>query len=167
MRVKPIKQFLTALTPPPDKSITIRALIMGLLASGTTYVYNPLVSGDTVSALGAVSALGGEVDFRGGVITIKGAGSLLDCTVDAGNSATALRLLMGAVAGQNVTVKFTGRCSDSYSDNQSRNNRANNREYNLRHGFCQKDGFRRDRHALQYPKVFTFQRERRNREHCR
>lgn len=108
MRIKPIKQFFTALTPPPDKSITIRALIMGLLANGTTYVYNPLVSGDTVSALGAVSALGGEVDFRGGVITVKGGHPLLDCTVDAGNSATALRLLMGVVAGQNASVKFTG-----------------------------------------------------------
>lgn len=106
MRIKPMKQFSCALTPPPDKSITIRAAIMGWLASGVTEIVNPLISGDTVSAFNAVSALGVEVDFSQGKIVIRG-GNFCDGKVDAGNSATTLRLLTGAAAGR-VNATFTG-----------------------------------------------------------
>ncbi|MBR2968037.1 MAG: 3-phosphoshikimate 1-carboxyvinyltransferase [Clostridia bacterium] len=107
MRIKPVKQFFRALTPPPDKSITIRAVIMGLLASGTTVVRNPLLSGDTVAAIEAVSALGASVDFKGGALHITG-GEIKSGTVDAKNSATVMRLLAGAIAGSNATVTIKG-----------------------------------------------------------
>ena len=107
MKIKPIKQFFRALTPPPDKSITIRAIIMGLLANGTTVIRNPLLSGDTVAAINAVSVLGASVDFRGGVLYVTG-GKIKSGTIDAQNSATTLRLLAGAIAGSDATVTVKG-----------------------------------------------------------
>lgn len=110
MKVKPIKQFFRVLTPPPDKSITIRALIMGMLANGETIIKNPLLSGDTVAAIDAISALGAEVDFKSGAITIRG-GKPQSAVVDAKNSATTLRLLAGAVSGYDVIVTLKGDAS--------------------------------------------------------
>ena len=106
MRIKPMKRFNCMLTPPPDKSVTIRALIMGYLASGRTVITNPLISGDTVSAMNAVASLGGEVYFKEGRITVLG-GNFSDGKVDAGNSATTARLLCGAVAARSNVI-FTG-----------------------------------------------------------
>lgn len=107
MRIRPMKQFMRALTPPPDKSITIRAAVMGWLASGKTTIVNPLISGDTVSAFDAVAALGAEIEVKNGAFVITG-GRSIDGNVDAGNSATTLRLLAGATVGKDKTVTFTG-----------------------------------------------------------
>ena len=107
MRIKPIKEFNRALTPPPDKSITIRAVIMGWLSSGTTVIKNPLLSGDTIAAIDAVGELGAEVNFEKGNLIIKG-GNFCSGTVDARNSATTMRLLAGAAAGLNIDVTING-----------------------------------------------------------
>ena len=110
MRIKPIKEFNRALTPPPDKSITIRAVIMGWLSSGTTVIKNPLLSGDTIAAIDAVGELGAEVNFEKGNLIIKG-GNFCSGTVDARNSATTMRLLAGAAAGLNIDVTINGDAS--------------------------------------------------------
>ena len=107
MRIKPIKDFSRALTPPPDKSITIRAAILGWLSSGETVIKNPLLSGDTISAIDAVSTLGAEVGFKGGAITVKG-GNFCSGAVDARNSATTMRLLAGAAASLDIDVTIKG-----------------------------------------------------------
>lgn len=107
MRVKPIKEFNRILTPPPDKSITIRAIIMGMLARGETVINNPLISGDTVSAVNCAVSLGAEAQFYGGSLKIIG-GHIKSAEVDAGNSATTLRLLVGALCGKNGNFTFTG-----------------------------------------------------------
>lgn len=107
MRIRPMKSFGMALTPPPDKSITIRAIILGMLAHGRTTVVNPLISGDTLSAINAVCALGADVDIKAGSLVVTGGGPN-SAKIDAGNSATVMRLLAGAVAGKNVDVTLIG-----------------------------------------------------------
>lgn len=106
MRIKPLKRFCNILTPPPDKSVTIRSLVLGWLGKGTTTISNPLLSGDTLSAINAVATLGAEIDFTGGKISVVG-GKFESGKVDAGNSATTARLLIGATAGR-VNAFFTG-----------------------------------------------------------
>jgi len=58
-----------AITPPSDKSITIRALILGALAEGSTVVKSPLNALDTRSALLAMQLLGatGALAARSGM----------------------------------------------------------------------------------------------------
>ncbi len=110
MRIKPVKEFKRILTPPPDKSITIRAAIMGLLASGRTTILNPLYSGDTLAAIDSVSLLGGDVSVDKGAIVVEG-GRVNGGNVDARNSATTMRLLVGALSGLNVTACVKGDAS--------------------------------------------------------
>ncbi len=98
------------LTPPSDKSITIRALILGALADGSTVVRNPLNALDTRSALLAMQLLGAGVYEREHDWTIIG-GELHSPSgaLDLGNSGTALRLLTGALAARSgVEVVLTG-----------------------------------------------------------
>ncbi len=110
MRIKPVKQFNLALTPPPDKSITIRAAILGWLACGTTEIINPLFCGDTAAAFDAVAALGADVRFDKGAMTVVG-GKIRGAEADARNSATVMRLLAGALSGSDATAIITGDAS--------------------------------------------------------
>ncbi|MEO8619244.1 MAG: 3-phosphoshikimate 1-carboxyvinyltransferase [Sphingomicrobium sp.] len=96
---------------PGDKSCSHRALILGALASGTTQVMGLLESDDVLATAKAVEALGAAVTRIGpGKWRIEGGpwrspGAPVDC----GNSGTAVRLLMGAVAGmEGLTATFNG-----------------------------------------------------------
>lgn len=85
---------------PGDKSITIRVVLLGAAAKGTTVIRNPLDALDTRSALDAVQALGAKVDEKDGAWFVHG-GKLQSISrpLDLGNSGTALRLLVGLLAG--------------------------------------------------------------------
>ena len=101
------------ITPPGDKSITIRALILGALADGSTVIKNPLNALDTRSALLAVQLLGAGIYERENEWTILG-GDLHSPpgALDLGNSGTALRLLVGALAAcPDVEAILTGDAS--------------------------------------------------------
>ena len=96
------------LRPPPDKSISHRAALIGAMCDGPTRISGYLDSADTRSTLAAVSVLGAEVregepDEHGGFfIEVEGAG-LRDAhpaEIDVGNSGTLLRILPGWLAGQ-------------------------------------------------------------------
>jgi 3-phosphoshikimate 1-carboxyvinyltransferase len=85
---------------PGDKSITIRAVLLGAAASGTTFIHNPLDALDTRSALKAAQALGARVEETDEAWIIHG-GKMQspDAPIDLGNSGTTLRLLAGLLAG--------------------------------------------------------------------
>jgi 3-phosphoshikimate 1-carboxyvinyltransferase len=89
---------------PPDKSISHRAAILGALAEGTTIARPFLRSGDCMSTLSCLRSLGVELQLRGDVLTVEGRGpdgwSRPPRALDAGNSATTMRLLSGALAGR-------------------------------------------------------------------
>ncbi|MEO7277866.1 MAG: 3-phosphoshikimate 1-carboxyvinyltransferase, partial [Sphingomicrobium sp.] len=95
---------------PGDKSMSHRALILGGMADGETRISGLLEGDDVLHTAEAVRALGATIERHGpGEWTVRGAvwhdpAGELDC----GNSGTAARLLMGAVAGLPITATFAG-----------------------------------------------------------
>ena len=91
------------LTPPPDKSLSHRAALLGAMSSVPVHVTNYLDAADTRSSLDAVQALGALVDTRAGELIIRGPGlraATPGAAIDVGNAGTLLRLLPGRLAGQ-------------------------------------------------------------------
>lgn len=104
------------LKPPGDKSISHRALILGLLCVGTTDIEGLLEGDDVLHTADACRALGAEVERRGeGSWQVRGCGigSLLAprATLDFGNSGTGLRLMMGVAGSHAMTACFDGDAS--------------------------------------------------------
>ncbi len=95
-----------------DKSISHRALMLAALAVGTSTVEQPNRGADVMATRDAVAALGAEVDDRGETIVVRG-GTLQDpvATLDARNSGTTARLMMGLCAGHGITAIFDGDAS--------------------------------------------------------
>lgn len=96
-------KFTGNITVPGDKSITHRALMLGALAEGTTFIKSPLISADTLRTFENMRQLGADVkrigdDFE---VTSKGHQSLQSPSeiLYTGNSGTTTRLLTGLVAG--------------------------------------------------------------------
>jgi 3-phosphoshikimate 1-carboxyvinyltransferase len=112
----PVRRLAGAVRAPGDKSCSHRALIFGGLASGTSR-FTGLLEGDDVIRTGlAMSALGAEVACTGrGEWEVRGAGarglaSPRD-TLDFGNSGTGSRLMMGVMAGFDLTAALAGDAS--------------------------------------------------------
>jgi 3-phosphoshikimate 1-carboxyvinyltransferase len=97
-----------------DKSCSHRALILGAMAEGETRIRGLLGSDDVLATARAIEAFGIEVDRTadGEWIVRGGQWRSPEAPIDCGNSGTAARLLMGAVAGMpEVTATFTGDAS--------------------------------------------------------
>jgi 3-phosphoshikimate 1-carboxyvinyltransferase len=91
------------LEPPPDKSLSHRAALLGAMSSVPVRVTNYLDSEDTRSSLRAVQALGARVDRGPDGLVIHGPGlrgAAPGADIDVGNAGTLLRLLPGWLAGQ-------------------------------------------------------------------
>jgi 3-phosphoshikimate 1-carboxyvinyltransferase len=78
----------------PSKSYTHRALLLGLLADGTTRVRDGLMSEDPRATLAAVESLGAKVE-RSDIVSIASDGVVRtpDDVIDCLNSGTTLRLV--------------------------------------------------------------------------
>lgn len=92
------------LVPPPDKSLSHRAALLGAMSARPVRVTNYLDAADTRSSLEAVHRLGALVEPRdGGGMVIRGPGlraAAPGVEIDVGNAGTLLRLLPGWLAGQ-------------------------------------------------------------------
>ncbi|MFE1602447.1 3-phosphoshikimate 1-carboxyvinyltransferase [Methylobacterium sp. ID0610] len=104
------------LRPPGDKSISHRAMILGLLSIGETRVEGLLEGDDVLRTAAAARALGAGIDHDGpGRWRVRGVGigALTDPAgvLDFGNAGTGSRLMMGVVGGQPVTATFDGDAS--------------------------------------------------------
>lgn len=100
---------------PGDKSLTQRALIFAALADGESRLSGLLSGGDAASTAAALRHLGAELGplpRAGGELRVQGRGldglSTPDVGLDLGNSGTGTRLLMGVLAGSNLTAEVTG-----------------------------------------------------------
>lgn len=94
---------------PPSKSYTHRAFIMGYLTRGATRIERALLGADTRATLGAVEALGGRVDVRGGVVAIDGADMHPPtAAIDAMNSGTTIRIMTAVASLLDGTTVLTG-----------------------------------------------------------
>ncbi len=112
-------QALTGVVRPPgDKSISHRALILGALAQRETTISGLLESADVLATAKALEALDIPIVRDGTQWRILGrgvgglwAGKSKKITLDFGNSGTAVRLMMGVLAGHPFSVRLTGDAS--------------------------------------------------------
>jgi 3-phosphoshikimate 1-carboxyvinyltransferase len=105
-----------AVRVPGDKSISIRALILGALAVGATRIDGLLEGEDVLNTVKALQALGARVERSGERqwrIHGVGVGGFAEPAnaLDFGNSGTGCRLMLGAVAGCPITATFDGDAS--------------------------------------------------------
>src|SRR3954470_10596919 len=104
MRFAPAERLRGELTPPPDKSISHRAAIIGAMGDEPIVIRNYLDAEDTTSTLNAVRALGALVEERPDELVIRGSGMREarepDGVLDVGNAGTLMRLLPGWLAAQ-------------------------------------------------------------------
>jgi 3-phosphoshikimate 1-carboxyvinyltransferase len=100
---------------PGDKSISIRALILGALTVGETRIGGLLEGEDVLNTARALRALGASLEQRGGKWRVHGVGvggfAQPAASLDFGNSGTGSRLMFGAVAGCPITAVFDGDAS--------------------------------------------------------
>jgi 3-phosphoshikimate 1-carboxyvinyltransferase len=104
----PVGPLRGELHPPPDKSVSHRAALIGAMAEGPTRISGYLDSADTRATLRAVTAIGAEVregpaDDRGGLfVEVAGVGlrAARPAGIDVGNAGTLLRIMPGWLAGQ-------------------------------------------------------------------
>ncbi len=97
---------------PGDKSISHRALIFGGLAIGETRIEGLLEAEDILGTANALKALGVFVEKQEQTWVIRGNGvggfASPDHPIDFGNSGTGSRLMMGAMAGNDIEADITG-----------------------------------------------------------
>src|SRR5271170_1814121 len=101
---------------PGDKSISIRALILGALTVGETAISGLLEGQDVLNSAQTLRALGATLErLGGGRWRVHGVGvagfAEPKAALDFGNSGTGCRLVLGAVAGCPVTATFDGDAS--------------------------------------------------------
>jgi len=116
-----IKKFKKKITVSADKSLSIRWVLMAAQAVGKSIAYNLLNSEDVNNSLIAVKKLGVKVIKKKNLCQINGVGlngfSLKNNTViDAGNSGTLARLIIGVLAKSNKTIVLKGDKSLSKRD---------------------------------------------------
>lgn len=111
LKEKP-RTFTGEITPPGDKSISHRAIILGSLARGKTRASGFLASRDTLATANAFRSMGVGVNVNAGEVEISGNGlfGLREPrkTIDAENSGTTARLLTGVLCAQGFRSAITG-----------------------------------------------------------
>jgi 3-phosphoshikimate 1-carboxyvinyltransferase len=115
--VRPAARLRGELRLPGDKSISHRALMLALLATGESRIAGAGDGADVRSTAGILRSLGAgvdrvredgrTVDYR---VASPGADGLTQpqATLDCGNSGTSLRLFAGLLAGLRLTVTLDG-----------------------------------------------------------
>lgn len=114
LRVNKAKPLRGTLRPPGDKSISHRALLLAAIADGKSIIRGFLPSNDCLATLGCIRDLGVDVGKKDATtFVVQGAGlrglrkpqGYLDCV----RSGTAMRLLVGILAGQGFESTLTGK----------------------------------------------------------
>jgi 3-phosphoshikimate 1-carboxyvinyltransferase len=122
MRIKPAQRIDGQLRLPGDKSVSHRAAIISARARGRTRITNFSTSEDCSATLHCLRRLGVSIERQENTVSVEGAGidglrattEALDC----GNSGSTMRLLAGALAGQNFASTLVG--DDSLSQRPMR-----------------------------------------------
>ncbi len=102
LQIRPGKPLRGTTTVPGDKSLSHRAILMGMLANGTSQVRGWLAAGDTEATLGTAQALGVSIERHDThTLTIHG-GNLRPSAqpLNFVNAGTGIRLAAGVMAGQ-------------------------------------------------------------------
>ena len=112
LRVDPSGPLHGEIRLPGDKSISHRALILGAIAEGRTYVRGLSTGIDVQRTRVALEAMGVRIEDRKDGILIRGRGAQglvePDDVLDAGNSGTTARLMLGVLGGRDPFAVLTG-----------------------------------------------------------
>jgi 3-phosphoshikimate 1-carboxyvinyltransferase len=114
--VKPATTVQGRIRVPGDKSISHRSLMLGGIAQGVSEVRGFLPSADCHATLGALRAMGVQVDeLAADHLRVHGVGlrglTAPSGDLDMGNAGTAIRLFMGLLSGQGFGTTLTGDAS--------------------------------------------------------
>lgn len=107
MEIKPINSFNKILKVAGDKSITHRAIMFNALSEGKAVISKGLLGEDCLSTIDCMRKLGADIELSGDKITVEGK-PLAGASLNVGNSGTTMRLLSGALCGQNINVVLDG-----------------------------------------------------------
>ena len=104
-----------------DKSISIRWVLLSSLSEGKSKAFNLLMSEDVLAAINAIKKLGIKVKIKKNFCEIHGEGIdgysyKKNLTIDAQNSGTLGRLIMGLLVNSNHKIKIIGDKSLSKRD---------------------------------------------------
>ncbi len=112
MRIHPGRSLTGKVNIPGDKSISHRAILLSSLAAGTSRIENILIAGVTEKMLAALEDLGVSWQLKGSTLSVVGRGlhglRSPEHPLDCGNSATTMRLLVGACSAAGIAVILTG-----------------------------------------------------------
>jgi 3-phosphoshikimate 1-carboxyvinyltransferase len=127
IKLKKARTLKGEITPPPDKSITHRAIMFASIAEGKSIIRNPLMAEDPISTMNAMRALGVEIDEEASGFRLQKETSALSCStsliihgkglhglrepfdvINCGNSGTTARLISGILAGNPFFTVLTG-----------------------------------------------------------
>ena len=116
-----IGNFKKTITVPGDKSLSIRWVLFASLAKGKSKAKNLLLSEDVLAAIKAVNKLGIKVNVKKKECTIFGKGIdgyqyRKDLTINAQNSGTLGRLLIGLLVNTSYPINLIGDKSLSKRD---------------------------------------------------
>ncbi len=97
---------------PGDKSISHRSIILSSIAEGTSHISGFLQGEDSLNTLNAFRTMGVSIERNADRVSVKGVGlhglSKPENDLDMGNAGTAMRLLLGLLAGQAFDTTLTG-----------------------------------------------------------
>ena len=113
--------FKKTITVDGDKSISIRALLLGSQAYGKTFIENILLSEDIINSINCLRKLGVKISLNKKNCSIYGKGLngfkyKKNIVLDAGNSGTFARLILGLLTKSPYYIKLIGDKSLSRRD---------------------------------------------------
>ncbi len=116
-----IKPFDKQLEVSGDKSISIRCVLMASQAIGKSKIFNLLESEDVINALNSIEKLGIKFEKKKNYYQINGYGingykTDKNKTINAGNSGTLARLILGLLISSKKKIKIIGDKSLSKRD---------------------------------------------------
>lgn len=97
---------------PGDKSISHRSIILASIADGSSHISGFLQGEDSLNTMRAFQQMGVPIARNQGEVTVSGVGlhglQAPATDLDMGNSGTAMRLLLGLLAGQSFDARLIG-----------------------------------------------------------
>ena len=112
MELAGIQGLKGTVSVPGDKSISLRCIMFGSIAYGTTEIHNFLKGADCLATIRCFQSMGINIEETDHTITVHGKGlhglSAPLNILDVGNSGTTTRLLSGILAGQKFESKLSG-----------------------------------------------------------
>jgi cyclohexadieny/prephenate dehydrogenase / 3-phosphoshikimate 1-carboxyvinyltransferase len=100
---------------PGDKSISHRSIILSSIANGVSHISGFLQGEDSLNTIRAFQQMGVEIERNQDRVCVKGVGlhglSASAADLEMGNSGTAMRLMLGLLAGQGFDSRMTGDAS--------------------------------------------------------